>query len=70
MSRPNCFKCKHLKITWDQDWPYACRGLDFKSRKIPSLEVSGASGLPCQMFSPKVKTRTRKSDKNTVDKKI
>ncbi len=53
MAGPDCFKCRFLTITWNKDFPYACRGMGFKSRRIPSQEVFRSSGMPCQMFSPK-----------------
>ena len=51
--RPNCFKCRHLVITWQMQRGYACRAMGFKSKIIPSLEVFRASGKQCQVFSPK-----------------
>lgn len=53
MDRPDCFKCRYLVITWDQEFPYACQGMGFKSRRIPWREVLHASGQPCRMFTPK-----------------
>jgi len=53
MAGPDCFKCRHLSITWDKRWPYSCRGMRFKSREIPWQVVLQASGEPCLLFSPK-----------------
>ncbi|MBW1711788.1 MAG: uracil-DNA glycosylase [Deltaproteobacteria bacterium] len=59
MNHIDCFKCRHLVITWDQDRPYACQGMGFKSRRIPSLVVKQASGQDCLVFSPKPKGKNR-----------
>ena len=50
----DCKKCIHFKITWEKDRPYACKAFGFKSKKIPSAEVSAAAGKECLKFSPKV----------------
>lgn len=52
-SRVNCYKCKHLKITWQPSFPYACAALGFKSKRIPSFEVFKNSGIHCQLFAAK-----------------
>ncbi len=51
--RPDCFRCRFLRITHEPAHPYECRGMGFKSRYLPCLEVVRASGAPCRMFSPK-----------------
>ena len=53
MDRPDCFKCRYLVITWDKDRPYACQGMGFKSRQIPSIVVRRDSGEHCRLFTPK-----------------
>lgn len=50
---PDCFKCRHLVITWQPNYPYACRAMGFKSGRMPWQEVVRASGMPCFMFTPK-----------------
>jgi len=57
MASPDCFKCRHLSITWDRHWPYACQGMGFKSRGIPWRVVLQASGAPCRLFSPKPESK-------------
>jgi hypothetical protein len=52
-----CHRCHFYKITWEISHPYACRAHGFKSKKNPSLAVYEASGLKCQLFSPKNKHR-------------
>jgi hypothetical protein len=51
--RSDCWKCLHHYITHDPRFPYACRAMQFKSRKLPCLEVLEASGEPCLMFQRK-----------------
>jgi len=60
VSRIDCFKCRHLVITWEADRPYACQGMGFKSRQIPSQVVRRESGAPCRLFSPKPEGRIRR----------
>ncbi len=49
----NCRKCKHFYITWDKKFPYGCRAINFKSKKLPSMEVKLTSGIDCTKFSSK-----------------
>ncbi len=51
--RPDCFRCRYLKITYDPSHPYECRALGFRSKIIPNLEAFRASGITCQMFAAK-----------------
>lgn len=53
MPEAECFKCRYFKITWDRERPYACLGMNFKSKAIPSQEVLKVSGAPCALFTPK-----------------
>ncbi len=55
MAGPDCFRCRYLKITWDQDRPYGCQGMGFKSHDIPWRVVLATSGEPCRLFKPKLK---------------
>jgi hypothetical protein len=43
-----CKDCFHFFVTYDPQFPYGCRGMGFKSRRHPYLEVQEATGLPCQ----------------------
>ena len=54
-SGPNCRNCISFEITWDFRFPYGCKAMGFKTRKVPSLEVFESSGIQCQMFQPKPK---------------
>lgn len=52
-NRPVCHNCEHYYITWDQNFPYGCRAMGFKSRKRPSQDVYESSGMDCQLFTRK-----------------
>ncbi len=53
----NCFSCRYFFITYDPQFPYGCRAARFKSRRMPSKEMSVSSGIDCQFFSRKEKNR-------------
>jgi len=40
-------------ITHEAHFRYGCRALDFKSQRMPMLDVLEASGQPCQFFQGK-----------------
>lgn len=50
---PNCNECAHFFITHDPGFRYGCRAMDFKSRRLPMLDVLEASGQPCRLFRRK-----------------
>lgn len=52
-----CQNCINYKITWDKNFPYSCKALEFKSKKNPSKVVSEASGENCMFFKPKKKIK-------------
>ncbi|MGB4468848.1 MAG: hypothetical protein WBH99_02835 [Azovibrio sp.] len=54
---PNCRDCLHYYITHDVSLPYGCRAMDFKSRRMPALDVLEVSGEPCHIFRPKPRPR-------------
>jgi hypothetical protein len=51
--KADCTVCRHLFITYEARFPYACRKLSFKSQRMPHLEVLEASGETCAGFEPK-----------------
>ncbi len=53
-----CPHCRHYFITHEAAFPYGCRALAFKSRRLPWHEVLAASHAPCQAFSAKVRAKT------------
>ena len=54
---PNCWHCRHFAITHMPSSPYACRGMGFQSRLLPSLAVLQVDGQFCRLFSPKESPR-------------
>lgn len=50
-AKVNCFGCKHLVITHQPDWPYACDFFGIRSRMIPSIQILKNSGEPCRSFT-------------------
>jgi hypothetical protein len=48
-----CNDCVHYYITFEAQFRYGCRALDFKSQRLPMLDVLEASGQPCQFFQGK-----------------
>jgi hypothetical protein len=50
---PNCLDCAHYYITHDASFPYGCRGMNFKSKRLPQLEVIQASKAYCLVFQQK-----------------
>lgn len=53
--RPVCHQCVHFHVTWDYNFPYGCKAMGFKTKKIPSQDVYESSGIDCQLFSRKPK---------------
>ncbi|PLS18393.1 uracil-DNA glycosylase [Bacillus sp. M6-12] len=51
--RINCMKCRHYYVTWDPKFPKGCRAFQFKTARLPSLEVLRSSGRPCLKFDAK-----------------
>jgi hypothetical protein len=49
----DCKKCIYYHVTWDRKFPYGCKALQFKTARLPSLEVFAASGVPCLRFEKK-----------------
>ena len=56
----NCLKCRHLKITWNAQFPRACKIFGFKGKALPSAIVFKVTGKPCPAFEPV----TRKDEDN------
>ena len=64
--KPNCSKCKHYFVTFDQNVPRGCRIYKIKSASMPSAVVKRANnGDDCLGFSPKeVSGKAKKVDLN------
>lgn len=59
---PNCLKCKHYYITFDQYAPKGCRVYKIKSSSMPSIIVKQANnGNECIGFEAK---ENKEKDKN------
>ncbi|HCL81683.1 MAG TPA: uracil-DNA glycosylase [Nitrospiraceae bacterium] len=54
----DCFKCRHLYITWDKNFPYGCKAMKFKTKNLPSKVVRQSSDMECLKFEKK-KTGTK-----------
>ena len=52
-----CQGCRHYQVTWEPRNPYGCRAHGFKTNHNPALAVYQASGISCQLFSPKKKSQ-------------
>ncbi|MFA5371983.1 MAG: hypothetical protein WC298_08435 [Sideroxydans sp.] len=50
---PKCNDCIHYYITYDANFRFGCRALDFKSQRLPMLDVFETSGQPCHFFRSK-----------------
>jgi hypothetical protein len=46
----NCRGCLYFFITHEVRLPYGCRAMNFKSWRIPSLDVEAMSHSPCLQF--------------------
>lgn len=56
---PDCNACTHFYITHDQAFPYGCRKLAMKSRRLPARDVLESSGMSCLLFQAKATRRGR-----------
>ena len=57
----NCYGCAHFFITWDKLFPYACRKMEFRSKRLPCEEVLEADGQPCLAREEKTEPASRQS---------
>ncbi len=51
--RIHCTACANFYITHNPEFPYGCKGLGFKSLKLPCVEVLLSSGIQCRFFAPR-----------------
>jgi hypothetical protein len=51
--RIDCHYCRYYYVTWEKSFPHGCRGMKFKSRRLPCVEVFRNSGRECLMFRAK-----------------
>ncbi len=50
-----CHSCRYFYVTWDRNFPYGCRAMNFKSRILPCREVRQAAGVDCLDYVEKDK---------------
>ncbi|WP_088966644.1 hypothetical protein [Vogesella sp. LIG4] len=51
----HCRFCRHYYITHDARFPYGCHAMDFKSKRLPMIDVRESSGHECQLFEAKAR---------------
>jgi hypothetical protein len=64
-SEKNCHSCKNFYITWEKDFPYGCRAMEFKSARLPSLDVEEADGQACLAHASKLGSEKRTKKKRS-----
>lgn len=64
---PNCNKCKHYHITFDQSASKGCKLFGIKSNSMPSVIVKAANGTDCNGFE--LKDRLKNKEKHLNDSK-
>lgn len=68
--KPNCMKCKHFYITFDQRTPRGCKIYGIQSQSLPSMIVKQANGgSECIGFSPKPQKENTEKKKDLNDAK-
>jgi len=50
---PDCFRCRHFRVTWEPAFPRACLLFGIKCRAMPSTEVFLSTGKHCFAFQLK-----------------
>ena len=61
MDKPNCLKCKHYFITYNQRTPKGCRLFKIQSALLPSQIVKKANnGSECAGFEMKAQRNASK----------
>ena len=67
---PNCNKCKHFFVTFDQYASKGCRLFGIKSNRMPSIVVKDANdGVDCNGFELKDRLK-EKNRKDLNDPKL
>ena len=67
--KPNCNKCKHYFITFNQQTPKGCRIYNIQSQTIPSQVVKAANnGIDCIGFQAK-ESKLKREGKNLNDER-
>jgi hypothetical protein len=63
----NCYGCAHFFITWDKQYPYGCRKMDFRSKRLPCEDVLEADGQRCLARETKIDAGHRQTPARAVD---
>ncbi len=58
----NCFFCEHFHITDDVKRPYGCYPMDFKSDRMPAVDVYNNTRMDCSLFVRKERDRHHHHD--------
>ncbi|MCL2831841.1 MAG: hypothetical protein FWD78_01600 [Treponema sp.] len=53
LKAPNCFQCRHFKISWDPAFPHSCTVFGVKCKNLPSMEIFLSTGKHCFLFDKK-----------------
>ncbi|MCL2319547.1 MAG: hypothetical protein FWC45_05630 [Treponema sp.] len=53
-SAPDCFRCKHFRITWEPAFPRSCTLFGVKCRNLPAMEIFLSTGKHCFAFEGKM----------------
>lgn len=65
LMNPNCTKCKHYFITFDQRTPRGCRAYQIQSAQLPSTIVKRANnGGDCIGFEEKQNKKAKPKNLN------
>jgi len=48
-----CLSCKHYFISWKQQQRHGCRAFNFKSARLPYLDVRKISEVDCLKYEAK-----------------
>ncbi len=68
--KPNCMKCKHFYITFDQATPRGCRAYSIQSKQLPSSIIKAANrGQECLGFQAKPDRNAKAKTKDLNDAK-
>jgi len=68
--KPNCMKCQHFYITYDQRTPKGCRIYGIQSQQLPSMVIKKANnGSDCIGFKAKPEKDQKKKTKDLNDPK-
>jgi len=47
---PDCFRCRHFRVTWEPAFPRSCLLFGIKCRNLPAMEVFLSTGKHCFAF--------------------